>query len=529
MSDEQPEQPDLPEQAPSKAPRPLPSVGIPLLREELRSSRQKKAGVAGALFAVAGAIVAAAMFWPSSNGEVPEETPVPLPGGASPVVPDAAVEDDVADGEELAPVAELPDVPPAPVADLPVQLGDPAPENAPGSPTTSEHAFGRSASFKHALLAAGCTGTEADALISSLERLIDFRRCRPEDKLKLERDATGALSRFTYRAERTHYFTATRTQRGDYRAERVQVPIDKNRRTIGGVVTGALGEALERTGVSRNLAGLFVETFESLIAFNTQTRTGDTFRMILDEERIEGSFLRWGTVHAIEYTGTRAGRHRAYWFAPRNGEGDFYDATGRAVHGGFLRTPLRYDHISSPYNPRRLHPILRRVVPHNGIDYSAGTGTPVWAAGDGTVTFAGEKGPNGNLVSIRHASGYESYYAHLSRIAPGMRPGTTVRQRQTIGYVGTTGRSTGPHLHFGMRRNGRFVNPATELNGRGRPLPAGDMATFQRQKRQLDAELDRIALPEAQATPAGTSQATHEEFFDEEEIDTPAPTKRSRR
>ncbi len=518
----------MPESTPSKAPRPLPSVGFPLLREELRSSRQKKAGVVGILLAIAGTIVGAAMFWPSSTGEAPEETPVPLPGGASPVVPDAVVDEAPLAVAEGAPTAELPDLPAAPI-EAPVQRVDPAPENALGTPTTTEHAFGRSASFKHALLAAGCAGAEADALISSLERLVDFRRCRPEDKLKLERDATGALSRFTYRSERTHYFAATRTARGDYRAERVQVPIDKTRRTIGGVVTGALGEALERTGVSRNLAGLFVETFESLIAFNSQTRAGDTFRVILDEERIEGSFLRWGTVHAIEYTGTRAGRHRAYWFAPRNGEGDFYDATGRAVHGGFLRTPLRYDHISSPYNPRRLHPILRRVVPHNGIDYSAGTGTPVWAAGDGTVTFAGEKGPNGNLVSIRHASGYESYYAHLSRIAPGMRPGTAVRQRQTIGYVGTTGRSTGPHLHFGMRRNGRFVNPATELNGRGRPLPAGEMATFQRQKRQLDTDLDRITLPDAPAAPAGASTGTHEEFFDEEEIDTPAPTKRSRR
>src|SRR5690606_24640269 len=141
------------------------------------------------------------------------------------------------------------------------------------------------------------------------------------------------------------------------------------------------------------------------------------------EERIGDQMLGYGTIHAVEVRGQRLGEHRAYWFEPREDLADFYDPSGRAVHGGWLRTPLRYDHISSPFNPRRRHPILRRIVPHNGVDYAAATGTPVWAAADGVVTFVGARGASGNLVSLRHENGYETHYAHLHRFAAGLERG----------------------------------------------------------------------------------------------------------
>ena len=125
-----------------------------------------------------------------------------------------------------------------------------------------------------------------------------------------------------------------------------------------------------------------------------------------------------------------------------------------------------------------MHPILRRVVPHNGVDYAASTGTPVWAAAEGTVTFAGVRGANGNLVSIEHADGYSTHYAHLHRITPGITRGVEVQQRQRIGQVGSTGRSTGPHLHFGLKRRGRFIDPIPEINGPGRPMPAPDLRRY---------------------------------------------------
>src|SRR5690606_30707078 len=150
--------------------------------------------------------------------------------------------------------------------------------------------------------------------------------------------------------------------------------------------------------------------------------------------------------------------------------------------------------ISSPFDPRRMHPVLRRIHPHNGVDYAAGTGTPVWAAAEGTVTFVGPRGANGNLVSLRHANGYESHYAHLSRFASGLSRGDAVTQRQVIGYVGSTGRSTGPHLHFGLKRNGRFVDPQAELNGPGRMMPAAFLGRYRGLVRQLRTELEAIPV-----------------------------------
>ncbi|MCC6872692.1 MAG: M23 family metallopeptidase [Sandaracinaceae bacterium] len=133
-------------------------------------------------------------------------------------------------------------------------------------------------------------------------------------------------------------------------------------------------------------------------------------------------------------------------------------------------------------------------MPHNGVDYAAAPGTPVWAAASGSVAFVGPRGPNGNLVSLTHEGGYETHYAHLLRVAPGLARGTEVRQRQVIGYVGSTGRSTGPHLHFGLQHRGRFVDPQAELNGPGRMMPASQLGRFRRLVRELDAELDAIPV-----------------------------------
>jgi len=148
------------------------------------------------------------------------------------------------------------------------------------------------------------------------------------------------------------------------------------------------------------------------------------------------------------------------------------------MQGGWLRTPLRYDRLSSRFNPRRFHPILKRTMPHLGVDYAAATGTPVWAAADGRVTSAGRKGPNGNLVVIRHGGGFETAYAHLHRIKSGIRPGTYVKQRELIGFVGSTGRSTGPHLHFGLKKYTRSIDPLTELNGPGLRMASRDLTSY---------------------------------------------------
>lgn len=460
--------------------RPLPSVGIPLLRHELRAQRVRKTialSVALGLFVVGGV---SAFVLPNVLDSSDDDTPVDEEDSAlAPIEPELALEAAIDAG------VDEPEAPPPTLSEAPLADGD---------GTRTVRPFGDAPAFRPALTGAGLSGQEADALIAALDGVMDFRRCRPEHELVIDRGSDGTLRRFEYRASITQVYEATRDDEGTLVGRQVEVPVERNRLHRGGTITSSLGGALERAGLGRTLVGVFVEIFEPEVSFTSDTRAGDTFRIIVDEERIAGEFLRYGTVHAIEVRGERLGERRAFWYAPREDLADYYDETGRAVHGGWLRTPLRYDRISSPFDPRRRHPILNRVRPHNGTDYAAATGTPVWATADGVVTFVGPRGANGNLVSLRHANGYESHYAHLSRFASGLQRNDRVRQRQVIGYVGSTGRSTGPHLHFGLKRNGRFVDPQAELNGPGRMMPSAFLGRFRRTVRELRAELSRISV-----------------------------------
>jgi murein DD-endopeptidase MepM/ murein hydrolase activator NlpD len=380
-----------------------------------------------------------------------------------------------------------------------------------------EYKFGHAKSFKDALVRCGASGEEADDVIGALQKLVDFRRGKPEDRFVFERDADQQLRAFEYRASVTEVYRAVRDEHGELRGLKVDIPIEHRRIAQGTYIAGTLGHSLDALGLGASLAGLVTEAFNAKISFTRDTRTGDSVKIILDEDFVDGNFLRYGVVHAIEYASERVGKLQAFWYQPERGEGDFYDAMGRALHGSWLRTPVRYDHISSPYNLKRRHPILKRIMPHLGIDYSASTGTPVWAAASGTITFAGPRGPNGNLVSMRHDNGYESHYAHLWKIGQGLKPGMRLQQRQVLGFVGSTGRSTGPHLHFAMKRGGRFVDPATLFNGPGEPLPSSQQAQFRAEAQRLRTELEQIPLAPAPTTEE--SAKPEEDDADDDDLD----------
>jgi murein DD-endopeptidase MepM/ murein hydrolase activator NlpD len=492
--------------------RPLPSVGIPLLRDEVRATRNRQLialAVLGtvALVGLSALVVGPWLLWPRPVEEVSAAA-----AGAPAVVSDQLSLDEL---EALLGDDGPPPPPPEPEP-------EPVEEEQPGGEGTRvSRPFGQARGFRPALTALGCSGAEADALIGALEGVMDFRRCRPDHELIVERDASGRLERFEYRAGVTQIYEVVRDLTGELTGRQVEVPVEVVRIGRIGTVQTSLGAALDAAGLGRTLVGIFVETFEGAIDFNTRTRAGDTFRVLVDERRVNGELLEYGTVHAITYQGARAGEHEAFWYAPREDLAEFYGADGRALHGGWLRTPLRFDHISSPFDPRRLHPILRRIHPHNGVDYAAGTGTPVWAAAAGTVTFVGRRGANGNLISLRHPDGYETFYAHLSRFARGLERGDEVEQRQVIGYVGSTGRSTGPHLHFGLKRHGRFIDPQSELNGPGRMLPPAFRGPFRRRVRELREALAALEPPAVVDASEATAEAETE--ADAEEAPTPPP------
>jgi murein DD-endopeptidase MepM/ murein hydrolase activator NlpD len=484
--------------------RPLPSVDLALLPHEVRAARIRS--VAGLITATLVAAIALALWV-----------------GRASWLPAAEVTEGVAAAGTL-PSAPAVDTPPAAVPNAASALGSAgAEERAPPDSTDASgrtkivRRFGAARGFRDALQAAGATADEAAELVTALEKLVDFRHCQPTHELLFEREADGELVNFEYRVGITERYRARPDARGKLVGSRIDVPVEVRRISKGGYVAGSLGQALDALGLGRGLAGVFVESFEGRVDFKKDTRAGDSFRIIVEEEYVEGQLLRYGNVQAIEYTGARVGTLRAYWYQPTATKGDYFDAQGVAMHGGWLRTPLRYDHISSGYNPRRRHPILKRIMPHNGIDYAAAPGTGVAAAADGTVTFAGISGANGNLIALRHINGYETFYAHLLRINSGIRPGASVSQRQPIGAVGSTGRSTGPHLHFALKRKGRFIDPASQLNGPGRPLPASVMGNFRTRAKENERALSAITLAAA-PTGADPESGADEEFHDEADL-----------
>ncbi len=499
--------------------RPLPGVSMPLLPEERRARRTRRWMMGGgmALLALGGG--AAAIWWRLQGtgahpgiGDETHSRGVRSPG--------AALSAPVAAGDASTPPAQesnvgTPPSTPRTAVRAPMETPEPLPVQAETAQETSppldassplrhepdverglrrlERRFGRSPGFRKALGALGLTDEEARSLERALRGQVDFRRCQPEDRLVLWREATGAPRRFRYQGSSPlWYVEAERHRDGRWRARRVERSPERVRTGRVGRIVTSLRQAVEQAGLSASIVGQFVTVFGTRADFASDTRRGDRFRVLLDEERLDGRFLRWGTVHLLEYEGQRTGHLQAYWFAPSRGQGDYYDEEGRLI-GGWLRPPLRYDHVSSRFDPKRRHPILKRVVPHTGVDFAASRGTPVWAAADGVVRFAGRKGPNGNLVVLDHGNGYESFYAHLHRIARGIRPGRKLRRGEMLGTVGSTGRSTGPHLHFALKFHGRFVDPLQVMHGPGPRLPPARLRRFRRHAAALRRELDRLA------------------------------------
>jgi murein DD-endopeptidase MepM/ murein hydrolase activator NlpD len=215
------------------------------------------------------------------------------------------------------------------------------------------------------------------------------------------------------------------------------------------------------------------------------------------EETALGLFSRYKKVLALEYRpADPAGKPvRIYDFTGKESRG-YFDERGRQPYAGGWRAPVPGAPVTSRFNPKRMHPVLHKPMPHNGTDLGAPMGTPVYAAYRGVVESVGPAGPSGNLVTITHPSGVTTGYAHLSRFAPGIKVGDRIGTHQLIGYVGSTGRSTGPHLHFSAKRDGKYFDAETlQLDGE-RVMPGADRAAFSVAKEALDKRLDAIPLPE---------------------------------
>ena len=261
-------------------------------------------------------------------------------------------------------------------------------------------------------------------------------------------------------------------------------------------MSGTLWDAAIAAGLRPSDIVRLAHVFQWEVDFNTELRTGARMTLVADELLREGESVRLDTYHAVRLE--NAGEtYTAIRHVSPSGEEGWYGPDGKARKRPFLRSPLEFSRVTSGFTRKRFHPVLKRNRPHLGTDFGAPTGTPVRAVGDGVISHSGNAGGYGKLVKIGHSGSYETRYAHLSRIL--VRRGQRVKQGQLIGHVGSTGLSTGPHLHYEFIKNGRHVNPMTVKIETTKPLPRSERSAFAQEKARWLPELDALEPTVAEA------------------------------
>jgi murein DD-endopeptidase MepM/ murein hydrolase activator NlpD len=267
---------------------------------------------------------------------------------------------------------------------------------------------------------------------------------------------------------------------------------------VSGAITQSLYAAVSAAGEDPGLAVRLAEIFAWDVDFFRDIQPGDTFKALVEKRYRKGQFAGYGRIMAAEFV-NQGHAFRGYLFEDAGGRPAYFDAGGKSLRKAFLKAPLTFSRVSSGFSHSRLHPVLKIRRPHLGVDYAAAKGTPVKTIGDGTISARGWDRGGGNYLRVRHNGVYETVYMHLSGFAKGMQKGARVHQGQVIGYVGSTGLSTGPHLDFRMKKHGKYLDPRKVTSPPCDPVPGKRMAEFRTLVEQLTAELGRIGILTADA------------------------------
>ena len=379
---------------------------------------------------------------------------------------------------------------PAPIATAPAPEAEPPAVESPAPQVRTETVTRRRGDTL--ISALGRLGIDRRASTDIADALraggADLRRMRASDELEITWTLEGEPIAVRWEPSPWLGFAAVATDAG-WEIRRAETRPDVRIAAVAGEVRRSLFEAVEAMGESPQLVLELVEIFSSDFDFTADTRSGDRFRLLVEKRYAGEQFVDYGQVLVAQYLSD--GRIlTGVGFEPAGGRVAYYDLDGRSLKKTFLKSPLEFTRITSGFTYARPHPILGGVRPHLAVDYAAPVGTPVRAVADGTVTAAGWNGGNGIQVQLRHHAGYETVYNHLARLAPGVRAGARVTQRQVIGYVGSTGLSTGPHLDYRVAKNGRFVNPLSEKFIPGQPLDGAERGRFLKEARALVRRLE---------------------------------------
>jgi len=371
---------------------------------------------------------------------------------------------------------------PVPIDSLPVHEPESESTQIESLTIVTRGEIGRGESLGTALKRQGISPGTVHLIATEMRVVFDFRRSRPGDTYRLGQDADGRVLDFRYaQSHEESFYLAWEGSRYVVRKETAELRPQIAK--LAGIVESSFYDAIRSLGEQGMLASEFAQIFAWDIDFSRNVQPGDEFQILYERlyrrnDDGEEIYVRPGRILAGRYDGD-IGRHTIVYYEHEEGRGAYFRPDGSSIERAFLAAPLEFRRISSRFTRARRHPILNVTRPHPGIDYAAPAGTPLWAVADGVVEYRSRAGASGNLVRVRHTGGYTSHYAHLARFAEGLKVGDRVQQKQVIGYVGSTGLSTGPHVCFRVKKDGRYVDPLKISSPAGASVGRADFAIFE--------------------------------------------------
>ncbi|MBK5537490.1 peptidoglycan DD-metalloendopeptidase family protein [Pseudomonas sp. TH05] len=335
----------------------------------------------------------------------------------------------------------------------------------------------------------GLPTSSVHELLASDKQAKQFTQLKHGQKLEFELSPDGQLNNLHSKVSDLESITLTKGPKG-YAFNRVITKPVVRSAYVHGVINSSLSQSAARAGLSHNMTMDMANVFGYDIDFAQDIRQGDEFDVIYEQKVINGKTVGTGNILSARFT-NRGKTYTAVRYTNKQGTSSYYTADGNSMRKAFIRTPVDFARISSRFSMGRKHPILNKIRAHKGVDYAAPRGTPIKAAGDGKVLLAGRRGGYGNTVIIQHGNTYRTLYGHMQGFAKGVQTGGNVKQGQIIGYIGTTGLSTGPHLHYEFQVNGVHVDPLGQKLPMADPIAKAERARFLQQSQPLMARMDQ--------------------------------------
>ena len=335
----------------------------------------------------------------------------------------------------------------------------------------------------------GLPATSVHDVLASDKQAKQFSQLKRGQKLEFELTPDGQLTTLHSKVSDLETITLTKNDKG-YAFNRVTAKPSVRSAYVHGVINSSLSQSAARAGLSHSLTMDMASVFGYDVDFAQDIRQGDEFDVIYEQKVVNGKAVGNGPILSARFT-NRGKTYTAVRYTNKQGNSSYYTADGNSMRKAFIRTPVDFARISSKFSMGRKHPILNKIRAHKGVDYAAPRGTPIKAAGDGKVLLAGRRGGYGNTVIIQHGNTYRTLYGHMQGFAKGVKTGGSVKQGQVIGYIGTTGLSTGPHLHYEFQVNGVHVDPLGQKVAMADPISKAERARFLAQSQPLMARMDQ--------------------------------------